>query len=163
MWMMQWGQESLRLLSMPCLEITGHNARVRHCEGVVVWFISKYLPRHKLTSQSIIVDYCVRVCSVGVLPKVDLDLVNLRLSYTTAWMWNYILELFARELWHVYQHVTGNLKRCGKKPFGGIDHSDTDYSDQPWEIEAEEMEEILIIFTPLDTYSKTLYNTFCGG
>jgi hypothetical protein len=48
------------------------------------------------------------------------------------------------ELWHVYQHVKGNLKDKGSKRFWkGIDHSLTDYSDQPWELEAVEMEHYL--------------------
>ena len=45
------------------------------------------------------------------------------------------------ELWHVYQHVKGNLKdKRGKRLWKGIDHTETDYSDQPWEIEAQQME-----------------------
>lgn len=52
----------------------------------------------------------------------------------------YLHTLF-HELWHVYQHVMGNLKdKHGKRLWRGIDHSQTDYSDQPWEIEAHQME-----------------------
>jgi len=41
------------------------------------------------------------------------------------------------ELWHVYQHVKGHLKDKGQKRlWRGIDHSETDYDDQPWEQEA---------------------------
>jgi hypothetical protein len=48
------------------------------------------------------------------------------------------------ELWHIYQHVQGNLKdKHGKRLWKGIDHSQTDYSDQPWEMEAHRMEDIL--------------------
>ena len=129
---------------MLCLEITGHNARVRHCEGVVAWFISKYLPRHKLditiNNRGLLREGVFGWCSAesGSRPReFEIELHN-RMD----------VELYARtllhELWHVYQHVTGNLKEMrGKTLWKGIDHSDTDYSDQPWEIEAEEMEEIL--------------------
>jgi len=129
---------------MLCLEITGHNARVRHCEGVVAWFISKYLPRHKLditiNNRGLLREGVFGWCSAesGSRPReFEIELHN-RMD----------VELYTRtllhELWHVYQHVTGNLKEMrGKTLWKGIDHSDTDYSDQPWEIEAEEMEEIL--------------------
>ena len=129
---------------MLCLEITGHNARVRHCEGVVAWFIGKYLPRHKLditiNNRGLLREGVFGWCSAesGSRPReFEIELHN-RMD----------VELYTRtllhELWHVYQHVTGNLKEMrGKTLWKGIDHSDTDYSDQPWEIEAEEMEEIL--------------------
>ena len=45
------------------------------------------------------------------------------------------------ELWHVYQHVKGHLKDKGQKRlWKGIDHSETDYDDQPWEKEAHKKE-----------------------
>ena len=48
------------------------------------------------------------------------------------------------ELWHVYQHVQGHLKDTRQKRlWKGIDHSKTDYEDQPWEQEAQRMEEVL--------------------
>jgi hypothetical protein len=48
------------------------------------------------------------------------------------------------ELWHVFQHVMGALKdKRGKRYWRGIDHSQTDYSEQPWEVQAFEMEELL--------------------
>ena len=48
------------------------------------------------------------------------------------------------ELWHVYQHVTGALKdKHGKRHWRGIDFSQTDYEDQPWEQQAFQMEEVL--------------------
>jgi len=129
---------------MLCLEITGHNARVRRCEGVVAWFVGKYLPRHKLditiNNRGLLREGVFGWCSAesGSRPReFEIELHN-RMD----------VELYTRtllhELWHVYQHVTGNLKEMrGKTLWKGIDHSDTDYSDQPWEIEAEKMEEIL--------------------
>ena len=48
------------------------------------------------------------------------------------------------ELWHVQQHVRGILKdKHNKRLWRGIDHSETDYDDQPWEKEALKMEEVL--------------------
>ena len=48
------------------------------------------------------------------------------------------------ELWHVFQHVKGHLRdKRGKRLWRGIDHTETDYSDQPWEVEALKMEDVL--------------------
>jgi hypothetical protein len=48
------------------------------------------------------------------------------------------------ELWHINQHVKGALRdKRGKRHWRGIDHSNTDYSDQPWEQQAFIMENIL--------------------
>ena len=54
-------------------------------------------------------------------------------------------ETLLHELWHVYQHVKGILKdKYGKRYWKGIDHSETDYEDQPWEKEAHLMEKKLV-------------------
>ena len=64
---------------------------------------------------------------------------------------NYTKTLL-HELWHVHQHVKGLLKdKHNKRLWKGIDHSETDYADQPWEKQANTMEEYL--FT---RYSKYL-------
>ena len=58
------------------------------------------------------------------------------------------------ELWHVYQHVTGQLKdKYKKRLWKGVDHSKTDYEDQPWEVEANRMEELL--YEEYTTYLST--------
>ena len=60
-------------------------------------------------------------------------------------------ETLLHELWHVYQHVTGQLKdKHGTRYWKGIDHSETDYEDQPWEKEAHKMEKVLY-----EEYTKT--------
>ena len=44
----------------------------------------------------------------------------------------------------VFQHVKGHLRdKRGKRLWRGIDHTETDYSDQPWEMEALKMEDVL--------------------
>ena len=48
------------------------------------------------------------------------------------------------ELWHIYQHVQGHLKdKRSQRLWKGVDHSKTAYEDQPWEVEAHKMEDIL--------------------
>ena len=66
------------------LETTGYNYSHRRCEEVVMWFVAKYLPRHKLD---------ITVNHRGLLREVFMDgvllqililvLENLRLNYTT--------------------------------------------------------------------------------
>ena len=52
----------------------------------------------------------------------------------------YVHVLF-HELWHMFQHVQGTLRDKGAKQYWkGVDHSETDYEDQPWEVEARQME-----------------------
>lgn len=48
------------------------------------------------------------------------------------------------ELWHLLQHVRGHLKdKRGKRYWRGTDCSLMDYTDQPWELEAHSMEQVL--------------------
>ena len=64
---------------------------------------------------------------------------------------NYTKTLL-HELWHVHQHVKGLLKdKHNKRLWKGIDHSETDYKNQPWEKQANTMEEYLF-----NRYSKYL-------
>ena len=65
---------------------------------------------------------------------------------------NYTRTLL-HELWHVYQHVKGLLKdKHNKRLWKGIDHSETDYKNQPWEKQANTMEEYL--YTQYSHYLK---------
>ena len=67
-------------------------------------------------------------------------------------------ETLLHELWHVYQHVTGQLKdKHGTRYWKGIDHSETDYEDQPWEKEAHQMEKVLV-----REYTQSLLDAYIG-
>ena len=125
---------------------SGYNYSKRRCNSIVSWFVVKYLPNHKV---SINVDHkgLHRESVFGwawVVPpdhrprEFEVEIHN-RLSselYT---------ETLLHELWHVYQHVTGQLKdKYNKRYWKGIDHSETNYDDQPWEVEALKMEKILV-------------------
>ena len=127
------------------LTYSGYNYSKRRCESIVNWFVDTYLPNHKLF---INVDHkgLLRESVFGwawVVPpdhrprEFEVEIHN-RLSveeYTSTLL---------HELWHVYQHVTGQLKdKYNKRYWKGIDHSKTDYADQPWEVEALRMEKIL--------------------
>ena len=127
------------------LETCGYNYSRKRCERVVEWFIHKHLPRHKL-------DILVRhrgMLRDGVYGWVGVTDCNWRPREFEIEMHNRLdVESYVRtllhELWHVYQHVMGALKdKHGKRYWRGIDHSLTDYDDQPWEQQAFQMEDVL--------------------
>ena len=128
------------------LTYSGHKYSKRRCESIVSWFVDKYIPNHKI---SITVDHkgLLRESVFGwawVVPpdhrprEFEIQIHNrLRSELYT--------ETLLHELWHVYQHVTGQLKdKYNKRYWKGIDHSETDYDDQPWEKEAHRMEKVLV-------------------
>ena len=111
----------------------------------MIRFVDRYLPRHKLV--------------------INVDHKGLLREGIFGWVWaadcdhrprDFEIELHNRmdpehytktllhELWHVYQHVKGSLKdKHGKRFWRGVDCSKIDYEDQPWEVEAYRMEELL--------------------
>ena len=124
---------------------SGYKYSHKRCCDIVGWFAETYLPNHKIF--------------------VNVDHKGLLREGIFGWMWtadcdyrprDFEIELHNRmnpehytktllhELWHLYQHVQGILKdKHGTRYWKGIDHSQTDYSDQPWELEAQRMEEVL--------------------
>jgi len=139
------------------LTYSGYNYSKRRCESIVNWFVDTYLPNHKLF---INVDHkgLLRESVFGwawVVPpdhrprEFEVEIHN-RLSvedYT---------ETLLHELWHVYQHATGQLKdKYNKRYWKGIDHSKTDYADQPWEVEALKMEKVLV-----KEYTQSLLDSY---
>ena len=117
------------------------------------WFVNAYLPRYKVVIK---VDHLglIRQGVFGWMWASDCDYrprefeIELHNRMTPE---NYTKTLL-HELWHVHQHVKGLLKdKHNKRLWKGIDHSETDYADQPWERQANTMEEYL--FT---RYSKYL-------
>jgi len=107
--------------------------------------VNAYLPRYKIS--------------------INVDHLGLIRQGVFGWMWasdcdyrprEFEIELHNRmspenytktllhELWHVYQHVKGLLKdKHNKRLWKGIDHSETDNKNQPWEKQASTMEEYL--------------------
>ena len=130
---------------MHYLETTGYNYSKKRCERIVSWFVDAYLPRHKVI---INIDHLglIKQGVFGLMWASDCDYrprefeieIHNRLSveeYT---------KTLLHELWHILQHVRGDLRdKRNQRLWKGIDHSETDYSDQPWELEAQRMEEVL--------------------
>ena len=128
------------------LTTSGYKYSHKRCCDIVSWFAETYLPNHKIF--------------------INVDHKGLRRESVFGWAWvvppdhrprEFEIEIHNRlsvelytetllhELWHVYQHVTGQLKdKYNKRYWKGIDHSETDYEDQPWEKEAHKMEKVLV-------------------
>ena len=124
------------------LETTGYNYSHRRCQDIVLWFVAKYLPRHKI---DITVNHrgLLREGVFGWCTVLDSDSRprDFEIELHNHMDVDHYAQTLLHELWHVYQHVKGNLKdKRGKRLWKGIDHTETDYSDQPWEIEAQQME-----------------------
>jgi len=117
---------------------SGYGYSKRVCEDVSIWFLNQFLPRHKIDVDIIhrglkrdgVYGYCsVQDCNW----RPRHFLIEIQTHMNTE---NYTLCLL-HELQHVLQHVRGDLKdkrniRCWK----GIDCSDLEYDQMPWEIEA---------------------------
>jgi len=127
------------------LETSGYNYSKKRCQRIVNWFISKHLPRHKL---EISVHHrglyregvygWVWATDCGYRPRAfEIEMHN----FMTP---EHYTQTLLHELWHVYQHVTGVLKdKYGKRLWRGIDYTETDYSEQPWEVQAHQIEVVL--------------------
>ena len=130
---------------MLTLYTSGYNYSKKRCGHIVNWFIEKHLPKHKLeitvNHRGMLhegvygwvgvtdCDWRPRAFEIELHNRMDID------HYT---------KTLLHELWHVYQHVRGTLKdKRGKRYWRGIDHSLTDYNDQPWELQAFQMESVL--------------------
>jgi hypothetical protein len=126
-------------------ESNGYGYSKRLCEDVVCWFVESYLPKHKLDitvnhrglSRELVTGWA-NIEDNDYRPRCFLIEVHSRLNQE-----DYITTLL-HELWHVYQWVKGDLKeRRTRRLWDGIDYSEADYEDQPWEQEAKSMESIL--------------------
>jgi len=130
---------------MLSIELSGYNYSKKHCKSVVEWFIKKHLPKHKLE----IIVHHRGMLRDGVYGWVGVTDCDWRPRAFEIEMHNrldrdHYTRTLLHELWHVYQHVTGVLKdKHGKRHWRGIDHSLTDYEEQPWEQQAFQMEEVL--------------------
>lgn len=127
------------------LEHTGYGYSKNRCEDIVYWFIGKYLPRHKLDLtinhrglKREFVHGWANIEDSDYRPRAFLIEMQTNLDE-----YMYVTTLL-HELWHVYQWVKGDLKeRSLKRLWRGTDHTETDYEDQPWEVEARKMEKEL--------------------
>jgi len=130
---------------MLTLYASGYNYSKKRCESIVNWFISKHLPRHHL---EIVVNHrgMLRDGVYGWVGVTDCDWRPRAFEIELHNQLNpdHYTQTLLHELWHVYQHVKGILKdKHGKRYWRGIEHSLTEYEDQPWEQQAFQMESVL--------------------
>ena len=130
---------------MLTLYTEGYGFSKRLCEDVVSWFVSKYLPRHKLEIEVLhrglkregALGYC-DVAGRHYNPReflIELDTHMDKETYTTV---------LIHELYHVLQFVSGELKlKSSKKYYKGECMEDIEYWEQPHEISARWNERIL--------------------
>ena len=130
---------------MLTLYTEGYGFSKRLCEDVVSWFVSKYLPRHKLEIEVLhrglkreqALGYC-DVAGRHHKPReflIELDTHLDKETYTTV---------LIHELYHILQFVSGELKlKSSKKYYKGECMEDIEYYEQPHEISARWNERIL--------------------
>ena len=123
----------------------GYGYSKRLCEDVVSWFVSKYLPRHKLEIEILhrgmkresAYGYC-DVAGETYKPRSFLIEMDTHLDKET-----YITVLL-HELYHLKDFCLGNLKiKSSKRYFKGECIEDLEYWEQPSEIMAHWNEKIL--------------------
>ena len=130
---------------MLALYTEGYGFSKRLCEDVVSWFVSKYLPRHKLEIEVLhrgmkresAYGYC-DVAGRHYNPReflIELDTHMDKETYT---------KTLIHELYHVLQFCRGELKlKSSKRYYKGECMEDLEYYEQPHEIAARWNERIL--------------------
>jgi hypothetical protein len=130
---------------MLTLYTEGYGFSKRLCEDVVFWFVSKYLPRHKLEIEVLhrgmkregAYGYC-DVAGRHYNPREFLIELDTNMDKDT-----YIAVLL-HELYHILQFVSGELKlKSSKRYYKGECMEDLEYYEQPHEISARWNERIL--------------------
>ncbi len=130
---------------MLTLYMEGYGFSKRLCENVVCWFVSKYLPRHKLEIEVLHrgmkregnYGYC-DVAGETYKPRsflIELDTYMDKETYVTVLL---------HELYHILQFVSGELKlKASKRYYKGECMEDLEYWEQNHEIFARWNERIL--------------------
>jgi hypothetical protein len=130
---------------MLTLYTEGYGFSKRLCEDVVTWFVSKYLPRHKLEIEvlhrGLKREFALGYCDVAgrhYNPReflIELDTHMHKETYT---------KVLLHELYHILQFVSGELKlKASKRYYKGECMEDLEYWEQPHEIRAHYMEKVL--------------------
>ena len=127
------------------IETTGYGYRKRLCEDVTIWFLNKFLPRHKVNVEILhrglkrdgVYGWC-DIVDESYRPRRFLIEIDTYLQEEL-----YIKTLF-HELTHLKQWVVGSLRqKRGKMYYYTELVEDYDYEDQPHEVIARIEEELL--------------------
>jgi hypothetical protein len=127
------------------LYTSGYGFSQRRCRDAVTWFCKTYLPRHHITVEvlhrGLKREQVIGWCSVQDCNWRPRDfLIELQSGLKEE---QYFTTLF-HELYHCYQHIRGDLRdKRGIRCWKGIDCSQLDYENHPWELEAYQKEQEL--------------------
>jgi hypothetical protein len=130
---------------MITLYTEGYGYSKRLCRDVVYWFVSKYLPNHKIELEvlhrGLKREFALGYCDVSgktYNPReflIELDTYMDKKTYITTLL---------HELYHMFQFVTGELKiKASKRYFRGECVEELEYKEQPHEIFARWNERVL--------------------
>jgi len=132
---------------------SGYGYRKRLCEDVATWFLSKFLPRHKIHVEILhrglkregVNGYC-DIVGEQYRPRqflIELD------TYMDEELY---IQTLLHELTHLRQWVVGSLRvRYGKLCYSKEPVEKYEYWHQPHEVEAREQEETLYLEYLLET------------
>ena len=132
------------------LAISGYGYRKGLCEDVTDWFITKFLPRHKLhigiqhrgLKREGAYGFCDIDSDYGCINRPREFKIDLQSNMTEEL---YITTLL-HEMVHLRQWVRGQLKfKSGRMTWGEIRVATLEYDSQPHEIEAFGMERPLYL------------------
>lgn len=124
---------------------SGYGYSKRVCEDVTDWFLSKYLPKHKLrlniVHRGLKRQRAYGYCDVAVQKRNPRDFLIELDTYMTKQLY---CRTLIHELVHVKQWVTGSLHlKYGKMYYCNELTENYDYLNQPHEIEARRQENLL--------------------
>lgn len=123
------------------LILGGSKIKRELAHSVLQWYIKKYLTRYKN------LDITVQIKRLaddyqGLCFRVDKKEFVLDISISLSLKDTCIALL--HECVHMKQNLKNELKYTGFSVlWKGVDHKDTDYYSQPWEVEAIKLEEVL--------------------
>jgi len=134
---------------------SGYGYRRRVCEDVTIWFLNRFLPRHRLD---------VRIVHRGLKRELVYGWCDFEDDYKRPRSFLIELQSFMNEelyiktllheLVHLRQWVIGSLRsKRGKMYYGKVPVELYDYWEQPHEIEAREQEEILYLEYMIESWS----------
>ena len=126
---------------------SGYGYSKRLCEDVAIWFLNKFLPRHKIEVEILhrglkregVYGYCDYT---GDSYRPREFLIELQ-TYMDEELY---IKTLLHELVHLRQWVIGSLRsKRGKMYYGSTKVEELDYEDQPHEIEARQQENVLYL------------------
>lgn len=118
-------------------------------EDVVFWCYNKLLPHHSTIHVDIDFKHIRQTGYDGLCEWQDTNVAprEFKITVHKGFGKKNIIQTIIHEMIHVKQYAKGELAeryRGGHTQYwNGVDHNETEYEDQPWEIEAHSLEDAL--------------------